>query len=385
VFLTHLGEVLQIEPCTDYVLANDVLKVYYPTKVDVHVLNKGKIMESISYPNLESINISSNPYSYHFLGRLAASQIEENQLTGRFGARNYLKSGLALKPMYKNVDESIFSSWYLGQISDTSIVFGYRGFPNLESHEIFNTLDVFSPNFRSDEILSLEVFRTFSNQNFYSHTNDRHILKMNEDIEWISNHHGQNLLYNFQFNSNLKYFYSGGEIELVKNGTGLITAMDYFNYLNQGRNNWFSSSLEAMKIMDPTQRVKFINGNYRINDVQNTTKNQFDFNIEDLVLKEIKTINNSFLYKRKDAGDYTLATFNNNKLEQEHDIFSCHLKESSMEDYYILEKKVNGSLKKALFTSRFTQLSDFIYDEIKEPCIVGFFGRIGEEFKFVSL
>lgn len=391
VFLNRFAEQLVEKPCKDYQFSYNVLKCYFDDGIVVYYLENGRVVETSSYPGIHSASIES-PYAKHFhhCADFDEDYLELNQLTGKYTSRHMLKSGLALKPNYSYVEPSIFGTYFHGaKIIDTSITFQHKEFPELTAYNIYNWLACSAGNYPDQQILSTGVFKSLRMSSYSS--SDVFVVNQNEKMHWLTNDSGETLKQEIdakgitfvdKADNNYQFVCIGGDIERVDIDGSYMSYMDYFHFLNQGRNLWFSSTAEAANIMNPTHGVNFSNSSYFLRPVKFMSSAAGTFEIDSLLNSHYV----SFLgYKKKGQKNWNLTVnLMDIKAYSVTDISNVQYWNDESKDFVILEKIIDNQPKKAIYSTTLMPFTDFEYDEIVYAGSIGFLVKINESYFYID-
>lgn len=385
-FVNMEAEILPLLPCIDFSYGNDMLKCYYFDRIEVHVIENGKITETTKYPQIRKVQFISSLKRANRYGRLGGfneTTLELNQQSGLYGARFKLKNGMGLKPTYPHCQESVFNDFFDGgTFEDSVLVFQFRNFPMLKTYRVFNWMNQSDGSFENDVILSSRIFIL---NDWYGGSCDCSVLRATRDMTWISPNKKDRidpliatngLLYDERIDQIYQKVYVGGEFEFVPISDADISMMDYFNYLNNGRNVWFTSTEEAMLIMDPTKGVRFSKGKLAIRDTRDSWRVPFKYDVS-----EFKELGVFYAFKKEKGTTWNLCKDLETKDKFIENILSAE--ESSLNYGLIVEKKVGQTSKKAIYNIEMEAETKFLYDDIIPAGGFGYLVRIGQKYSYI--
>ncbi len=263
---------INVSPCHDFVYENDVLKCYGENYVEVYVLSAdGKQEDYHRYDGIQSFTFDNSYSDWYRQGadHFDESYLEENQQNGLFGLRFLQKEGMAVASAFKYVRPTTFLNLYTAHEKIDNIRFDKLGSAALETSEGAYLMWTTEAAIQKDLIVNTEAF-DISDRGTSSTASD---MKMNRDfsMRWISPNNSSftesklvaEAIYMDQ-EEDYKRIYFGGKAELCALHESDLSATEYFHYMNQMRNFWFTDAASAKIFMDPRLGVRFTGGEWKV-------------------------------------------------------------------------------------------------------------------------
>lgn len=251
------------KPADHYDFTGSVLKVYGESDITVYALSaKGLVEEKLSYPVFNPTIIHDDYFdNWSGLQGWEKCLVEENQIEGYYGLRNYAKRGFSIEPTYRTIRRTSFNS-FLGEVAfetdkinwlddvPMKIIRSYDevkiGSGTVENYPVFNTETVLPYDGTNNRRLNFELDRAQTFSNGYNLV--------------FSERELQELIHFGDCAEETKYvrrFIKGGKAEICSIDSADLSLYDYYEYWNLL--DAVRISPEMMKsVLNPKVGVRFI-------------------------------------------------------------------------------------------------------------------------------
>lgn len=239
-----------------------VIKYYAYSKIKTLAIDDfGNVEDSHTYSKLKSFIVGDNESSYPFNRNSISwegSDLEEHQLTGKYGKRKHSRKGMSIEPNYSFLRKSYYNKPY-GEILIPQQEQTFLNSINLSFSSKYNLISeggvegiTMTENVAHNSI-------PFSGSELIQGVDLTFKLIPNTNIEWDFDQFPiEQLLYAENTQNNIRKLYHGGTAEICNRSEADISLKTYFNWFN--KLGVFTVSVEdAKRIMDPYLGVEFKN------------------------------------------------------------------------------------------------------------------------------
>ncbi|XOV66599.1 MAG: WG repeat-containing protein [Fluviicola sp.] len=273
----------------DYNFGNQTFKLYRRGEIEVLVLSEDtQIEESVKYANVQSMEIRKPNYVSQVNNGLEAwdpSYLEENQLNGKFGLRHFTKRGIAVAPVYKEVQPNGLNSYFGERLDEGN--FQLTQDVMLRRRAVYDQMYIGSGKIQNYDLVSAESLGHISNfrsgatvvgqdKNHFGtieHPYKTMPFEFNELEDF-------NIGFSFEFDRNLPKMYIINAKPIVCDiDAAELSLFEYYHYFNMLGGLRMTPEV-AKRIMNPTVGVRFVGGSRRVSD-RNTmwsNENRIRFN-----------------------------------------------------------------------------------------------------------
>lgn len=249
------------------IFANDCIKLYtHDKKIIVFYLDeKGELVETFEYRNLTSITLDDHyGHLVHMRNSITLDELEENQLTGKFGKRFYNKPGMSVQPIYTVLIRNHGSDFIFGEMNHKPYTNTFAPKLTLEANTSWNyVLHNNQYTFSMNELLNANSWATDS---YYGFKQSNHGIDVysnssqNRKIEAMKSP----ILYaeNIGFGTIRKLTF-GDKVSIVDIEESDLSLYAYYRWINN-MGVFTVNPNDMVLIMNPKLGVKFENPRYLV-------------------------------------------------------------------------------------------------------------------------
>lgn len=305
----------------DFNYGNQTFKLYRKGEIEVAILSDdAELDETAIYPNVGVLEVKSDKFGFRVAYGLQAwepSYLEENQLNSKFGLRFFKKRGLAVEPVYKEIQQNRLNG-YFGERLDEG-TFELIDDITLRRRSTYDQMYIGAAAVKNTDLISAEsvVHHTSSNWSYtvVGQNKDNHGTIELPDISMpfsFGELEEMNIRFSRQFGPNIpKMYLIDNTPVLCHRDSSEISLFEYYHYFNMLGGLRLTKE-SAATIMNPNLGVRFEGGMRRVSDLNsfrdNATrlrfdpyKNFYDFRfteMEDFVLS--KNVGDTLLWNLRD-------------------------------------------------------------------------------------
>lgn len=278
---------LTAEKFDDFNMGNQTYKLYRKGEIEVVILNdKAEIEESVKYPNVGSLVVDGNKNIVRVHDSWTGwdvSYLEENQLNGKFGLRYFQKRGLAVEPIYKEIQTNRLSSHFGQRLDEGS--FELVDGVTVRRRSVYDQMYMLSAKNLHTDLISAEsighvVFSASTSTSLVQNKSNYGTIET--DVQPMPFNASELDTTNVQFSQNFgrwlpKMFLMNVTPVLCDRSSAEMSLYQWYHYYN------FLGGLRitnesALMIMNPNLGVRFEGGTRRISDY-----NKVDWDREDCI------------------------------------------------------------------------------------------------------
>lgn len=256
---------------------NDCVKIYTnDNKIVVLYLDEnGNALETYTYANLTSVPINDKPKTnIRYDQSITFDELEENQLTGKFGKRYYAQAGMSVEPIYNTIIRFNNRSYIMGETDDTDYSLSFVPNINVKANKHWNDV-----SHKSNLQLSMydDIHSTIWSSNSYSvfrHKNGKNAPKIDTRNSSKFSAIKEDLLYGESIGyGSIRKLTFGTSVSVVPVEQAVMSLYDY--YLWNNNLGLFQIEPEDLAyIMNPNLGVKFNNPRYLVCELSYANKNE---------------------------------------------------------------------------------------------------------------
>ncbi|MCR9171302.1 MAG: hypothetical protein NXI10_02335 [bacterium] len=292
----------------DYNFGNQTAKLYRDNEIEVLVLDDDtEIEESVIYPNVSSLVVKKGNWDSRVrwgLGGWGRSYLEENQLNGQFGLRYFQKKGLAVEPIYKEI-QSTGLEGHFGERLDEG-TFQLADGIDLRRRAVYDHMYQGNAHIENKDLVSAEsvAHNTSSNWSFtvvaQNKNNHGTIEVPHESMPFSFGELSEmNLTFSRQFGVNLpKMYLIDAKPVVCSIDSAEISLFEYYHYFNM-LGGLRMTKESAPIIMNPNLGIRFEGGKRRVSDA-----NSFRFGTSCLRFNPHKTFHD---FRFTESGDFIFS------------------------------------------------------------------------------
>ena len=260
----------------DYNFGNQTFKLYRKGEIEVLVLTDDtEIEESVSYPNMSSLVVKKGDSDSRVRWGLSTwdkSYLEENQLNGKFGLRFFREKGLAVAPVYNEIQSTGLDGHFGERLDEGN--FQLTDGIQLRRRAVYDQMYMGSAAIENKDLITAEsvIHNTSSNWTFtvvaQNKNNQGTIEIPHESMPFeFGELEDMNLTFSRQFGTNLPKMYLIDAKPVVCHiDSAEISLFEYYQYFNTLGGLRMTSETAPM-IMNPNKGVRFEGGTRRVSDI----------------------------------------------------------------------------------------------------------------------
>ena len=292
----------------DYNFGNQTFKLYRKNEIEVLILSDDtELEESVTYPNVGSLVVKKDNWDSRVdwgLGGWEKSYLEENQLNGKFGLRFYQEQGLAVDPVYNEIQSTGLDGFF-GERPDEGSFELIDGI-QLRRRAVYDHMYAGNGAIENRDLVSAEsvIHYTSSNWTYTVVGQDKNnhgtIEIPYEAMPFeFSELDEMNLMFSRQFGANIPKMYLIDTKPVVcARDSAEISLFEYYHYFNMLGGLRLTKE-SAPVIMNPNLGVRFEGGMRRVSE-----KNSFWGNEERLRFKPWKSF---YDFRFTEGEDFVLS------------------------------------------------------------------------------
>jgi len=259
----------------DYNFGNQTFKLYRSGEVEVLVLSdETEIEESVSYPNISSFVVKKGNSDSRVRWGLSTwdkSYLEENQLNGKFGLRYFRETGLAVAPVYNEIQITGLNG-YFGERLDEG-VFQLTDEIQLRRRAVYDHMYIGTAAIENEDLVSAEsvIHNTSSNWTYTvvaKNKNNHGTIEIPHEFMpfKFSELNEMNLTFSRQFGtSRPKTYFIDSKPVVCSIDSAEISLFEYFQYFST-LGGLRMTPETAPLIMNPDMGIRFEGGTRRVSD-----------------------------------------------------------------------------------------------------------------------